>query len=502
MTTAQRSPAALEPPAFARGPVLAVAAVAGALLTAASSRYGYFGDELYFIAAGRHLDWSYADQPPLVPLVALLMDTLAPDSVMALRIPATLLTMLGVVLAALLARELGGERRAQLVAAAAFVASPTFLGGGHLLATSTVDPVLWTLVIWLVVRWVRTRDDRLLLAVGVATAVALQAKLLIGAFWLVAIVALLVVGPRDMLRRPLLWAGAAIAVVSAVPTLLWQAGNGWPIVAFSRQVAAEGVYVGGMAGFLPFALIGTGLLAGSVLAGYGLVRLFRSPELAPYRFLAWTVLGVTAIFLLSGGRPYYVSGLFPLLWAAGAAELGRRTVAKWWRWVPSLPTFAVSLVVLVAVGTLPFAPIESHAGKPLVIGNFQLDEFGWPQLADDVATAYRALPPQTADDAVLLTGDYWTASALDHYGPERGLPDVYSPHRGFAWFGVPPEDATAAVLVMSDPAPLRELFTDIRQVGVVDNDHDINNLVQGTPIWVAEGRRVPWEQIWADVRSN
>ena len=497
MTTVQ-SGAAL--PAFARTPVLAVAVAIGALLTAVSGRYGYFGDELYFVAAGRNLDWGYADQPTLVPLIARAMDTIAPGSLTVLRLPSVLLTMLGIVLAALLARELGGARRAQLVAAAAFATSPFLLGTGHLLATSTVDPVLWTLVTWLVVRWVRSRDDRLLLAAGLVTAVALQAKVLIVAFWVVLAVAVLLVGPREMLRRPLLWVGGAVAVLATVPTLLWQAANGWPQLGMSRAIAAEGAYVGGAAWFLPVGVAFVGGLAGTVLAIYGVVRLLRSPELAPYRFLALTALGVITVFLVAGGRPYYIAGVFPVLWAAGAVELGR--AARWWRWIASWPVFgATGLAFVFVLNIVPVAPIESHAGKPLMVGNFQLDEFGWPQYVDDVAAAYHALPPETAAHTVLLSSSYWGGAALEFYGPERGLPAAYSANRGYAWFGVPPEEATAAVLLSSDPGPWRGLFDEVRQVGVADNDADVNNLVQGTPIWVLEGRTVPWEQVWAETRS-
>ena len=37
--------------------------------------YGYFRDELYYIACSEHLDWGYVDQPPLVALVAWIRGT-------------------------------------------------------------------------------------------------------------------------------------------------------------------------------------------------------------------------------------------------------------------------------------------------------------------------------------------------------------------------------------------------------------------------------------------
>jgi dolichyl-phosphate-mannose-protein mannosyltransferase len=480
-------------PAFARGPVLAVAAAVGVLLTAVSGRYGYFGDELYFVAAGHHLSWGYADQPPLVPLLALLMDTIAPGSVVALRVPATLAIVAGVVLTALLAREFGGRRRAQLLAAGAFALAPQLLGTGHLLATSTFDPVLWTAVTWLVVRWVRTRDDRLLLGAGLVTAVAVQVKFLIPVFWVVALLAALVVGPRELPRRPMLWLGGAVAGLATVPTLVWQARNGWPQLGMSRAVAAESVYAGGALGFLPLALA-SGFLIGAVLAVHGTVRLLRDPR---FRFLGLTVLGVTAIFLATGGRPYYVVGMFPMLWAVSAARIEAHRPALWWRWIPTWPVYALSaLVVLLLVHPVPLKPVSWLADRPVQIGDFQLDEIGWPEEVADVQTAYAALPPDVARDAVVVTGDYWTVSAVQRYAPQLRS---YGFHRGAAWFGTPPEDS-GAVLFVGDPTPLAPYFPTITQVGALDDDQRVNNLTQGSPIFLLQGRTAPWSQIWPAVR--
>src|SRR4051812_40278207 len=167
-----------------RWPVLAVAGTLGLVLLLTSGRYGYFGDELYFWAAGHHLDWSYADQPPLLPLLARALDTAFPGSLVALRIPAAACAVAGVLVAAAPAREMGGSRGAEVLAAAAVTGSPVLAGGGHVLTTTVVDSLLWIVVTWLLVRWIRCRDDRLLLWSGLVTAVALQAKYLIVFFWL------------------------------------------------------------------------------------------------------------------------------------------------------------------------------------------------------------------------------------------------------------------------------------------------------------------------------
>ncbi|WP_280373360.1 hypothetical protein [Nocardia abscessus] len=102
-------------PPFALGGVGAVAALAAPALLASIGRYGFFGDELYFIAAGRRPAVGYADQGPLLPLIARTMDLLAPDSLVALRLPAVLVTVAAVVVAAQIAREFGGGRAVSMM---------------------------------------------------------------------------------------------------------------------------------------------------------------------------------------------------------------------------------------------------------------------------------------------------------------------------------------------------------------------------------------------------
>lgn len=484
-------------PPLARGPVFAIAGAVAAVLLATSGRIGYFGDELYFLAAGKfHLDWGYADQPWLLPLLARGMDTVLPGSVAGLRLPALVVTVLGVVLIALIARELGGGRRAQVLAAAAYAISPQLLGSGHLLATSTIDPFLWTLTTWLVVRWVRTRADRLLLAAGLVTAVAMQGKFLIVFFWVALGIVVLVTGPRDLLRRPALWLGAAVTVLATLPTLFWQARNGWPYLDM-QEVVAEQVnrFMGGPVAFVPLAVLFAGLLVGAFLACHGLWQLLRDPGLAPYRFLGWTVLLVTAIFVVTVGRYYYVAGLYGLLFAASAVRIERVRPARWWRWVPTWPVYALSAVLAIVVA-LPVRPVSTVTTTDFVASG----SLGWPQLADTVAAAHRGLPPRVRDGAVVVTENYWQAAALEVYGQERGLPPVYSPERGYWYTGRPRSGTEDVLFVGSDPEYLARYFGEVRQVATVRLDAKPDNVNQGVPVWHCRSPVQAWPGLWTALR--
>lgn len=482
---------ALPPPAT--GPVALITAALGTVLLLTSGRYGYFGDELYFLAAGDHLSWGYADQTPAVPLIARAMQTLTPDSLVALRLPALLATTGCVVLAAVLTRELGGGRRAQTLTVSACAVSIHFLGSGHLLVTWSFDQLLWTVLLWLLARWVRLRargeaDDRLLLWAGVATAAALQVKFLIPVLWMVLIPAVLLSGPRALLTRPLLWAGGAIAVLATAPTLVWQAVHGWPQWAMTKTVATE---TGSVWSFLVFAARQLGPV-GTVLGCFGLWRLLREPHLRCYRFLGWTALGVLAVFLLAGGRPYYIAGLYPLLFAAGSVGLQHCRVLsgsrRWWG--VALPAYGLS--AWMALGALPILPVSSIRPTEVI----SRASIGWTALTARMAEAYHALPPAQRRDTAVLTHDYWSAAAIHHFGPEHGIAEVYSPSRGFWYFARPPETTRQVLYLGADRALLRRYFTTVRRVGTVHTDLAARTHYEGMPIWLATAPRQPWPALW------
>jgi 4-amino-4-deoxy-L-arabinose transferase-like glycosyltransferase len=469
---------------FARGPVLAVTAVVAVAHLAASFGSGYWFDEVYMLAIGRnHLDWGSADQPPLTPLLAALADAVAPGSIVALRLPAVLATAAAVLVAALIARELGGDRRAQTITAAAQATTLWITLAGHWLTPYTLEPVQWLLVIWLVVRWIRLRDDRLLLALGAVAGIAAQTKFQVLLLCAMLLLAVLVCGPRALLRRPLLWAGAGIGVLIALPTLVWQAVNGWPQLQMGAVVAAEAeALYGGQTG-VAVLLIASAGVAGVFLAAYGLWRLLRADELRSYRFLAVTFLALYAFFVVTIGRPYYLGGFYAALAAAGAVGLQRRREAgrRRWRWA-AWPAFALSAV---AAGAMLSASIDAVA---------QSDDIGG-RIAQRAAAAYHALPPSERESTVVMGQSYIFAAYLDGYSTQYGLPEAHSGNRGYGWFPPPPETADTVLFVGSDPEDVRPYFTDVREVDGGGPE------AQGPSVWLCSGRQGPWTEIWPRLRT-
>ncbi|MFI5783814.1 glycosyltransferase family 39 protein [Nocardia sp. NPDC051570] len=487
-------------PRFAVAGVATVVVLAAVALSGSIGHYGFYGDELYFIAAGRRFSFGYADQGPLVPAISWLMDVVAPGSFVAQRIPVVVLTLAAIVLCALIAREFGGSGRAQILAAIAYASSPFLLVQATVLSTNAIDTALWVLLTWMLVRWVRTRDNGLLLWAGLVTAVDMQVKWIVPVLWVAVAICVLVFGPRELVRRWQLWCGALATVAVTVPTVLWQNSHGWPQVRFTAVVAAEQDALGGRVVWVPLALGAAGLL-GAVLLIVGVVVLMRWEPLRPYRFLGFTLLVVAAVFVISDGRPYYAAGLYGAVMAAGAVWWTR--VAARWRTIATA-VLVVSSLALQVFSSLPIrsaadlepaeSPTQAWAGITVY------GQFGWPELRDATAAAYRALPEEERSRAVVIADTFWQASALDVDRDRYGLPAIYSPSRGFGYFGTPPDSASTVLWVGGDEPELRRQCGSLVQVGRVDVLLGLPRETRDVTVWRCDRPTEPWSSVWPRIR--
>lgn len=487
-------------PPVAWRPVAVVVAVPVVILAACMGRYGYHRDELYFLDAGRHLAWGYPDQPPLVPLLAHALDLLPGPALPWLRVPGLLATGACVLLGALTAREMGGGRRAQVLTAVLVALYPIAYGIGEMFTTATLDGVAWVALVWLLVRWTRTRDDRLLFAFGLVVAVDVQVKWLV-LFLLAGLLAgILAYGPREALRSGWLWTGGAVAALSWAPNLVWQARHGWPQIAMG-QVIAAGQSWGGRPLFVPMQILFTGIVPAAVWI-FGLVMLWRAPRLRPYRYLGVAYLVLLVVFVVTGGQAYYLFGLYPALYAGGAVAWQDRPPRAWLRWAASPLALAITFPVILGL-TVPLYPVGIVARTPLTLINTPIgDTVGWPRFVAAIDRAYRTLPARERATAVVLTSNYGEAGAVNRLGPPLGLPHAYSGHNGYWYWGPPPVTRGAAILVGPPDwaASTGRYWSDVRVAGHIDDGVGLINEEQGYPVLVCRGPRATWARIWPAMR--
>ncbi|HTX70176.1 MAG TPA: glycosyltransferase family 39 protein [Thermoleophilia bacterium] len=500
---------------FAWAPVLGVAAGCLLVLMLVAGRYGYHRDELYFVAASRHMAWGYVDQPPLSVALVWVARRLFGDSLYGLRLFPALAFAAAVALAGLTARELGGRRFAQTFAALLLGVSP-FLIVGHMAGPTIYDLVGWALVMLLVLRILRTGDQRLWLLVGLVVGVSLYAKHTI-LFLVIALLFGLIVDRRwKVLASPYLWAAAAIAILLWVPNLLWQADNGWPTLAMSAALRRDHSGAGYTVTFVILQFLLPGLWAAPVWLA-GLWALLLEPRFRAYRAFAWAYLLLFVVIMVEmGDRPYYLGPLYIVLLgvgsviAAGVVEGSRRFFSEeppaarsrgsMWRSPAAAYAWVIVFAAIFLPLSLPVLPARWLHTVPLQKLDYNLgEEIGWQDLTATVARVYDGLPAAERAKTVVLTGNYGEAGALQRYGGPSGLPAVYSGHNNFHLWGPPPDDATTAIVVgFGDKSYLTPYFATIERAGTIVNRAGVDNDEDGLPIWVARGLKRSWSELWPD----
>jgi 4-amino-4-deoxy-L-arabinose transferase-like glycosyltransferase len=480
------------PMPLGRTPWIAAAAVAVGLLVVAN-RYGFHRDELYFRIAGQHPAFGYVDQPPFTPLVARLEDALFGDSAFAIRVWPALVAGAVVVLAALLCRELGGDRRTQALMSVGIATSPGVLLAGHTLSTEITDVLVWQVIVLFAVRALRTGRTQWWVAVGATVGIGLENKDLPGFLAAGLLAGLLFSRRRDVLTSRWFWVGALLAAVIAAPDLLWQATHGFP----QWQVAQAQRNDTGLAGYLIAQLLVLNpVLLPAVVRG--LRELWRSRQ---YRPIVWCFALLEVFFAVVAGKAYYPAPLLIALAAAGTANAvtSQRKPSSTRRRVALHYGLGAAFAVALLPAVLPLLPEHAFARSPYAVEDDARATIGWPQLAHQVDNVVTDLPIGPRPVAV-LTQSYGEAGALQRFG-HTGIP-VFSGHNSLWYYGHPTDPTTVIVTVGYDRRTLADWFASCRPAATLHTPYGLDNQENGAPISICTHPRRPWAQLWPQMRHD
>jgi 4-amino-4-deoxy-L-arabinose transferase-like glycosyltransferase len=461
------------------------------VLIATSTRYGYHRDELYFIVAGSHPAFGYPDQPPLVPLLSWAMHAIAP-SLLLLRTPSALAAGATTIIAAQVAREMEGGRRAQVIAAACAASSGFALAVGHFVTTTTFDLLSTTLLGWLAIRAVVRGSGMCVLLAGVVVGIGVEAKPQVGLVAAVIAATLIVVGPRWPIRSWWALGGALAAAALAAPYVVWQQRHGWPQLTVARNIG--GSAEGGRAGFLPFQLVMVSPLLVPVWVA-GLRAPFRRAGWRQLRFIPISYAALAVAYLVGNGKAYYLASLYPVLLGLGAipaSEWILRGRRRTW-----LMGGAIGLSIAVsAIIALPLLPERDLQGSIVIaLNKDQGEAVGWPAFIQTVSTAWRQIPADQLKHTAIFTSNYGEAGAIGLLGSHH-LPRAYSGHNGFSEWGKPPATDTQALLIGFDnAAAAAPYFARCRTLATINNRVGLNNQEQGLPLMLCHTTS-PWQTLW------
>jgi hypothetical protein len=485
------------------------------------SRYGYFRDELYYIACSKHLAWGYVDQPPLSIFLLRAVRMLLGDSLFAIRLLPLLAGVTTIFLAGLMARKMGGGRTAQGLAACAALASPVILGNaGRYFSMNAFDILLWSLAACILIVILREERQRLWLAFGVVAGFGLLNKYSMGFFLLGVGIGLLLTRQRRQFLSKWPYLGGLLALPIILPHLLWEIGNGFPSLEFMRNAATmknapltPPEFVLGQ-----FMEMGIGNIAIFLI---GLIFLAIGEKGSPLRAFAWAYAAIFAFLILQNGKPYYLSPTFPLFFAAGALGIERAAQKKFLKWISS--TMAAS-IFLGAVIFTPFAiPVLSVPGfihyqqclgqKPQwserseigVLPQQFADMMGWEEMTAQVAGLYRRLTPAEQRDCWIYLRNYGEAGAIDFFGPKYGLPRAVCAHNSYWYWGFPDWKGSAAI-IFGTSRDIDENFRDLRshfeqvELGATTRCDLAMPFENRRPIFLCRWAKFSLKDIWADER--
>lgn len=482
--------------------LIAAAFLAFHILT--NGRYGFHRDELQTLDDARHLDWGFVAYPPFTPLIARLELTLFGTSLIGFRLFAAVATSAVMVIAGLLAKELGGRRGAQVMAAVAAGITPVSLTQGAVLQYVSFD-LLWGVALsYFLVRLLNSDDPRWWLAIGAAMGLGMETRYTMGFLALGIALVVFLTPARRYLKSGWLWAGAGLSILLFLPNLVWQAEHHFISLAFLSHIHARDMREGRYSGFYREQLFICVNIFTAPLAVLGLWFCFFRREARRFRLLGWAFVVTFTLFAVAGARSYYTAPLYPMLLAAGSVYL-ERLLAGWnsaWSRITLGSQWAGIVFggVAFALLTTPVAPFGSRIWKVTSRLHDQFrEEIGWRDLAETVARVYRSLPPDVRMTTGILTGNYGEGGALNLYGPALGLPRAMCLTNSFWYRGYDPRLPENVIVTGFDLDEAQELFDSCRVAAKnVNSLGVVNEESRDHPdILLCHKLRMPWAAYWA-----
>jgi len=510
-----------KPSRLSRNELLVLLGLSGSLfvyqlLTAALSPYGYFIDELYYIACSKRLAFGYVDHPPLAVFLLALSRAILGESVTALRVLPALALSTSVFITGLIARRLGGGLPAMVLAAVGAILAPDYLLMGSFYSTNAFEIVIWTAIAYLTIRMVQENEPRWWLAIGLLLGLGLQTKHTIVLYSVALVVGMLLTGARRLLFTRWFLAGMLTSVLLTLPNLVWQYSKGFPSLEFYKNATlGKNIPTGPLDVLQGQFLIANRFALPLWIAGL-FYLLFRAPG-KRYRFLGLCYLVLVLIMVLGGSsRPDRIAAIYTVLFAAGAVffeDFGRVGAKRY---------AGVAVLIIMTFGGLVFLPAFSPVLPPAMLQSYLsaigfsfsveigktdeplpqwiADRLGWRELASDVSEVCRSLPPEERREAILVSTNYGEAGALELYGPEFGLPPVFATHNSYHDWGPPSDSVRTYVVVFADREDLERQFDSVVEAAVHTCGY-CTRPQRRIPIYVARGPRFSVKAAWPSFKN-
>ena len=323
---------------------MALFSVAIHLLVANNLEYNR--DEMLYFSLGQHPAFGYESVPPMIGWTAWLMEHTFGYSLFAVRLIPALLSGVMVIFVAAIAGELGGNSYAKVLAGIGFLIAGFALRTFSEFMPVYIDVVFWTIIFYLMIRYVNTYSGKTLILLGIVAGLSMQNKYLIGILFLSLLMVIPFTENRKIFRDKNFWFGLAGGILVFLPNLIWQFANRLPVINHMAELQRTQLSHVDKISFLTDQIIMPSFA--SFLTISGIIYLMSEKDARRYRFLGTATILVVVIIMFLRGKGYYTIGIFPFLIAAGSVSY-----EKWFSKLWIRIAFPVMLVLL----TIPMLPL-------------------------------------------------------------------------------------------------------------------------------------------------
>lgn len=441
--------------------------------------YGYFRDELYYIALSDNLDLGYVDVPPIVPLLLAGVRHLFGTSFLALHLLPAICGALVVWLVSSMVRKLGGGFNAQLLALASVTLAPIYLCWESTYTYDVFDKLSWTLMLYVTVLLLKTEDKKYWIYFGLVAGFGCLAKITILFLAFGILSAMLLTRERKHFLSWQLWAGGVLALLICSPYIIWQIKEGLPAIEYYGSYASAKTWPSTPPEFIKNQIVTMNGLAFPVWFA-GIYYFIFNEKGRRYRMLGLAYIIVLVVCIVLKVKFFLPAPFYTVLFAAGAVLIEAYAEKNNARHLKRKPAVAIFLVGLLQVPfarpIIPVKPFVKYTGRSVWEGvrgerhdlgrlpqHFH-DRFGWDIMARSVKVAYDGLSDEEKPKVCVLMGNYGEAGALWVYGGQYNLPRPISGHLQYYLWGTRGHSADVVISIGIDIETLKDQWDDVRVV--------------------------------------
>jgi hypothetical protein len=446
--------------------------------------YELHRDEFLYLEQGHHLAWGYMEVPPMLSWLAWLTHFLG-GCFFWVKFWPSFFGALTLIITCRMVKEMGGGLFAIFIAGLCIMFT-AYLRVHFLFQANFLDIFWWSLSAYLIIRYMNTGSIKYLYLIGFSFGCGWLAKSSISFFVIGFIVALILTTYRKLLLNKHLYGAAALALIIALPNLLWQYNHNWPLLHHMNELRETQLRFINPADFLMGQLLM--FFSAFFIWIMGLVWMFSKTG-KPYRALAWIYLSVITVLILTSGKNYYASGAYPMLFAGGAVALQQWTAIRmqWIRWVLvmiilfltwrilplALPIWAPDKLAAIykekkvdKIGFLKWEDQQDHS-----LPQDFADYLGWKEMTVKAETFYQSLPKEIKDSTIIFCRHYGQAGALIYYGREKDFTEKVMTDNGSFLHWIPDNASFKHLIFVGSriPRPDDEVFQHFQKTTVIDS---------------------------------